>query len=265
MAKTTTKSGVTIRYEISGDGPPLLLISGTGHDYTFWAGQLPAFEKEFRCVVFDNRGMGESSAPPPGYSLADMADDAAAVLDAAGIDAAHVMGFSMGGHIAQELCLRHPQRVLSLGLHHTWTKSCARLQSFQLARRGMAERGEMEAMAELSLLALHAHDYFDLHAGEIEAKKQWLIESSGPSHGWAGQLEACLHGDTSDRLDQIHVPTIVTGSELDMLSAPHHAHEIHERIDGAEIVILQGTGHVALIERPDEFARICLAFLQQLN
>ncbi|MBT5368827.1 MAG: alpha/beta fold hydrolase, partial [Nitrospinaceae bacterium] len=82
--------GVELRYEITGEGPPLLLVSGTGHDRTFWSGQLPFFERGFRCVVFDNRGVGDSSAPPPGYSLADMADDAVAILDAAGIEKAHV-------------------------------------------------------------------------------------------------------------------------------------------------------------------------------
>ncbi len=265
MPKTRTKSGVEIRYEVRGEGPPLLLISGTGHDHTFWSGQAPRFEQEFRCVVFDNRGVGESDAPPPGYSLADMADDAAAVLDAAGIEQAHVMGFSMGGHIAQELCLRYPARVLSLGLHHTWTKNCPLLESFQLARKRLAEHGDLLALAEMSLLGLHAHDYRDAHAEELEQKKQWLVERSGPSHGWVGQLQACVAGDTWDRLQEIRAPTLVSGSDRDLIMDPHHAREIHAGIAGSRLVVLEGTGHVALIERPGEFAELCLGFLRDLQ
>ena len=97
MPVAKTPGDVNIHYEIQGDGPPLLLISGTGHDHTFWSGQLPLFERAYTCYVFDNRGMGRSSVPRPGYSLADMADDAVAVLDDAGIDRAHVMGFRWAG------------------------------------------------------------------------------------------------------------------------------------------------------------------------
>ena len=88
MPVTDHRDGVKINYECHGNGPPLILISGTGHDLNFWSGQLPFFVPEFRTIVFDNRGVGGSSVPSPGYSLADMADDAAHVLDHADIDAA---------------------------------------------------------------------------------------------------------------------------------------------------------------------------------
>ncbi|MEE9256336.1 MAG: alpha/beta hydrolase [bacterium] len=264
MPTARAPGNVNLRYETGGEGPPLLLISGTGHDHTFWSGQLPLLEKEFRCIVFDNRGVGESDAPPPGYSLADMADDAAAVLGAAGVDRAHVMGFSMGGHISQELCLRHPRRVLSLGLHHTWARNCARLGDFQRTRKRIAERGDMETLAEFSLLGLYSHAYYDAHAGEMAAKAAWLAENSGPQAGWIGQLEATIHGDTLDRLHEIKVPTLVTASDLDLIVAPHHAEEIHSRIAGSRKIVLEGTGHVALIERPEEFARLCLDFLREI-
>ncbi len=256
---------VNIHYEIRGDGPPLLLISGTGHDHTFWSGQLPLFEREYTCLVFDNRGMGRSSVPRPGYSLADMAGDAAAVLDDAGVDRAHVMGFSMGGHIAQELCLNHPGRVASLGLHHTWARNCPRLESFQRARKRLAEWGDMEVLAEFSLLGLYSHTYYDEHSDEMAGKLRWLAEKSGPKDGWVGQLDATIKGDTMDRLHQIEVPALVTASTHDMIVEPHHAEEIHSRIKGSRKVILEGTGHVALIERPEAFARICLDFLREAS
>jgi pimeloyl-ACP methyl ester carboxylesterase len=169
----------------------------------------------------------------------------------------------MGGHIAQELTLHHPDRVRSLGLHHTWTKQCDFITAFQTARRRMAAAGDMQSLAEYSVLGLHAHAYYDEHGTDIEAKKRWIIENSGPAAGWHGQLDACIVADTSDRLSAIRVPTIVTASDLDLLAHPHHAHEIHERIAGSEIVILKGNGHVSLIEDPDTFAAICLSFLRK--
>ncbi len=261
MPVTDSRDGVAIHYECHGDGPSLVLISGTGHDLSFWSGQVPFFAPEFRTIVFDNRGVGGSSVPSPGYSLADMADDAAHVLDDAGLDSAHVMGFSMGGHIAQELALNHPHRVLSLGIHHSWARNGARLKKFQETRRYLAEHDQRVALTELSMLALHASAYYDAHAEEMEDHRRFLLEQSPVNAGWIGQLEACINGDTYDRLPQIEVPTLITCSELDVIAAPHLSQMIHERIARSQLRILKGTGHVALMEAPEEFAQICLEFL----
>ena len=263
MPVTVAPEDVDIWYEVFGEGPPLLLVSGTGHDHTLWANQFPYFEREFRCIVFDNRGVGKSAVPPPGYSLVNMANDAVAVLDVVGMEKAHVMGYSMGGHISQELCLWYPNRVLSLGLHHTWARNCHRLRDFQMIRKLIAERGEMETLAAFSLLGLYSHDYYDTHSREMNDKAKWLAETSSSREGWIGQLRATLNGDTLDRLHRVKVPTLVTASSHDLIVAPHHAEEIHSRIEGSQKVILEGTGHVALIERPEEFAGICLDFLRK--
>ena len=264
MPFVTLDSNIEIFYETWGEGSPLLLVSGTGHDHTFWSAQLPLLSGDYSCIVFDNRGVGKSTAPAPGYTLADMADDAAGVLSALGVERAHVMGFSMGGHISTELTLRYPERVVSLGLHHTWARNCARLGSFQRARMRLAERGEREALVELSLLGLYSHEFYDANADLLEQKRRWLTEQSGVDLGWEGQLRACLEGDTLERLHQIKVPTLITCSDRDLIVDPHHAKEIHERIEGSKLIIMEGTGHVALIERPGAFARICHEFLASL-
>ncbi len=269
MPTIQTASGIEIAYETHGDGPPLLLISGAGHDRGFWAGQLPLLASSYRCIVFDNRGTGASTMPPPGYSLADMADDAAAVLETVfqnqATERAHVMGFSMGGHIAQELALNHPARVASLAIHHSWARNCARLASFQRLRKSLAECGLREELADVSLLGLFAQDYFQDHPDEMAARKERMLAAMADLTGWIGQLEACLNGDTLDRLGVISIPTLVTCSDRDMIVAPHRAEEIHGAIAGARLEVLEGTGHVALIERPQAFARLCFDFLQGLG
>ncbi len=264
MPLTPEHEGVEIFYRSEGTGPPLLLISGTGHDHQFWSGQLPLFRDEFQTLVFDNRGVGKSSVPAPGYSLADMATDAVHVLDSAGIDKAHVMGFSMGGHIAQELAINYPNRLSSLGVHHSWSRNSPRLRSFQATRLELARRDQRLALAEFSMLGLHSHDYYNEHADEMAAHRDFLLEQSPMNVGWVGQLEACLSGDTFARLEQIDVPTFVTCSTLDVIAAPHHSREIADRIAGATMVELEDCGHVALMERPVEFADLCLEFLRSI-
>ncbi len=264
MPLTSPRNDVAINYEVHGEGPPLILVSGTGHDLGFWAGQVPHFSKSFRTIVFDNRGVGKSSVPDPGYSLADMADDAAHLLDDAGINQAHVMGFSMGGHISQELAINHPDRVLSLGIHHSWTRNGARLKKFQETRRYLAAQDQRVALAEISMLALHASAYYDAHVDEMDAHREFLLKNSPVNAGWIGQLEACILGDTYDRLPAISVPTLVTCSDLDLIASPHLSEEIHAQIPKSELRILKGTGHVALMEAPEMFADVCLEFLNRV-
>ncbi len=266
MPFTEARSGVNIHYECTGDGPPLLLISGTGHGLTFWAGTLPMLQESYRCIVFDNRGVGESAIPEPGYTLREMADDAIGVLDALGIEQSHVMGFSMGGHIAQELALNYPDRLLSLGIHHSWARNDPRLEGFQRIRRRLAQLGEIEALADMSLFGIYGQDYYQNHLSEMQERRTDLIATL-PTRlmGWEGQLDACLKGNTYERLPAISVPTVVTCSDGDMIVAPHRSLEIHSQIAGSHYRMLNGTGHVALIEQPDVFAQVCLDFLDNLT
>ena len=261
MPIATTALDCEIYYEYHGSGDPLLLISGTGHDHTFWSGQLPLLSQHYQCFVFDNRGVGHSSTPEPGYSLSDMAEDAAAVLAAEGIKNAHVMGFSMGGHIAQCVALNHPSLVRSLGIHHSWSRNCNRLHKFQSLRKTLAEGGLREQLADISLLMLYEPQYYHYHLDDMAAKRDAMIASMATMEGWIGQLEACIRGDTHARLAELDVPTLITCSDKDAIVAVHRAQELQAGIQNSELKILAGSGHVALIETPDLFAKICADFL----
>src|SRR5579859_2983700 len=117
MATTTTRDGVTLHYQRHGDGgDPLLLVMGLGGNIDFWQFQTPVFSRAHRVAVYDNRGVGRSDKPAGPYSVRTLAEDAVAILDACRFDRAHVVGISMGGMIAQELAIRHPDRVGALVL-----------------------------------------------------------------------------------------------------------------------------------------------------
>ena len=261
MALTEPHKGISLNYEIYGEGPPLLLISGTGHNLEFWSNQLPYFAKRYSSIVFDNRGVGRSTIPTKNYTLADMADDAVNLLDHINVNCAHVMGFSMGGHIAQELAINYPDRVKSLGIHHSWSKNSPTLKKFQETRLHLAKNDQRIALTELSMLALHSSRYYDSNPKEMEAHRSFLLNQSPVNNGWVGQLEACINGDTFDRLNLIDTPTLITCSNLDIIAPPHLSQQIQENIKGSRLHIMEGTGHVSLMESPKIFAHICLEFL----
>ena len=128
----TTANGVRTYYEVSGNGPPLLLIAGNGMDHTAFRDQVPSFAGHFRCVTYDLRGIGQSDVPEAGYTVPDMARDALALLDALGCASAHIAGYSLGGYVVSQLLTLHPERFLSATLvagsgRFNWDDARARL------------------------------------------------------------------------------------------------------------------------------------------
>ena len=141
-------SGAKIYWDQAGAGPPVLMIMGLSFTHEMWFRILPALSSSFRTIFFDNRGMGRSSTPRGPYRISQMAHDAAAVMDAAGVPSAHIIGASMGGMIAQELALRYPHRVLSLllgctsysGLFARWPERRYRPRNISMRKSSRAER-----------------------------------------------------------------------------------------------------------------------------
>jgi len=245
------------------EAPPVLLVMGWGGDHTGWALQLAALVATHRAIALDNRGAGQSGAPDEPYTIPQMADDAVGLLDALGVSAAHVCGASMGGMIAQEIALRHPDRVLSLQLHCTLARPDAygSLLVESLLRVRAREDREEWARALLPWVISRA-----TAAGRPDFVKLMLqrtLDNPYPtSHvGLRRQAEAIGAHDTLDRLGTIKTPTLITVGEDDILVPPAFSREIHARIPGAELVTIPGAGHVHFLEQPDAFNAAMLGFL----
>jgi 3-oxoadipate enol-lactonase len=256
-----THSGATqIYWEESGHGEPLLLIMGLGYAHQMWFRTRPVGDAHYRTVLFDNRGVGKTDVPRGPYSIAQMADDAAAVLDAAGIQRARIFGISMGGMIAQEFAIRYPERVERLILGCTAcggsnaVPAAAKVLQVLMARATMTPEEGAEAMVPYIYDAATPRERID--------QDLVIRRSVYPSaQGYMGQVQGILAWSCYDRLASIHAPTLVIHGETDQLVPPENAGIIASRIPGAELVILPHASHIFTTDQPEVSHAAILRFL----
>jgi 3-oxoadipate enol-lactonase len=259
----TTAPGFRIEYETTGGGEPLLLINGLGSDRSEWLFQLPAFARRFRVIAFDNRGAGGSDTPPGPYTTAQMADDAAALLEHLAVDRAHVLGVSLGGMVAQEVALRHPHRVRKLVLACTAPggEASVRPAPEVLGAFVHSPGADPEEEIRRTLPFLYTEGYRRSHPEEIEAFVRRRLAKPVSAAGNAAQLAAAVGHSAWDRLGFIGVPTLVVTGDGDMVVSPENSRRIARRIPGAKLVLLPGGPHRFFAENADAFNREVLTFL----
>jgi len=265
MPARRLSTGVTIAYESTGDGEPVLLIPGTGQGGQLWAAQVAAYRDRYRCITIDNRGAGASDAPADGYSIRQMAADAAELLQTLGIDRAHISGQSMGSAIGQELAITYPARVHTLQLHSTWdcTAIYPHLERQLTLRRELAQRELWDLFGLNSPLWLFPPAYVNEHAAELTAREAQLFGSHPPAHALVGHFQADLDYDARGRLGQITAPTLVTYGSHDMITLPAYNQAVLTQIPGAQRHVFEGAGHLPFSQSPSEFNAVTLAFLAE--
>src|SRR6185436_4228982 len=221
-------NGIEIYYEESGRGEALLLIIGFGGDHQAWAFQVPALAERYRVITFDNRGSGQSGAPDVAYTTRMMADDAAGLLDALGIERAHVLGVSMGGMIAQELALNHPRRVRSLQLHCTYARADQYMLALMESWRSIRAKATQEEWMRTVALWLFAPDTYRERPEFVEAVVQMALANPHPFSdvGFLRQGDAVRTHDTLDRLPGLTCPTLISVGVDDILVPPRFSRQI---------------------------------------
>lgn len=254
---------IMMHYVEAGAGPPLVLIMGLGGDHTAWGFQVPVFAERYRVIAFDNRGAGQTDQPDVPYTTRGMAEDTASLMQTLGIERAHVAGASLGGMIAQELALAHPERVLSLQLHCTLARPDAYLLALGRTWRRMRETFSREEFTRALTLWLFAPATFSTRPELVEAVVQNLLANPYPPSqaGFRRQSEAVAGHDTLDRLGQIRCPTLITVGAEDILVPPRFSRQIREAIPHAESAALNGAGHGHFLEAPQQFNETVLGFL----
>jgi pimeloyl-ACP methyl ester carboxylesterase len=259
-----------IHYEIHGQGEPLLLVMGFGLSSDAWAPLLPGLSG-YRAIVYDNRGTGSTEAPLDDLSIEAFAEDAAAVLHAAGFARAHVHAQSMGGMIAQQLTLDHPELVHTLALGAT---SPAPIRFFPEDPQAV-----MDLFAGVSLFATDPERAMDIVLPAVfspeflrdnPSVRELYLTLPGGGAPPASAVEATLRAmgdmttgrafDVADRLGEIHVPTLVQHGSADRVIPVAAGRFIAEHIEGAEYQELPGAGHIYMLEQPLESLGRLLAF-----
>ena len=253
---TTTRSlvltnGVKLSYARRGEGEPLVLIMGLGADLTAWERHITAWEASFACYAVDNRGAGDSDQPAGPYSTAQMADDYAGLITSLGLGSVSVVGISMGGAIAQELALRHPELVSRLVLVSTWAKvdGFAEDAFLQLAdARGVLPHEEFARMLQLMIWA---PAYFSANRQDLVAVRGERPATSVGS--FRAQARACIEHDSIDRLEQLRLPVLVTAGDADAFIPVGLQRELAAALPEASIRVFEGSGHAHHWEKLDEF------------
>lgn len=256
-----TNAGARIYWEEHGKGDPLLLIMGLGATLEWWQRLVPILEARYRTIVFDNRGVGRSDVPPGPYSIPAMADEAASVLDAAGIASAHVFGASMGGMIAQEIALAHPSRVRSLILGCT---ACGGPQSVPAAKDVRAALGARstvtreEAMWAMVPYSVDASTPRERVAEDIAVR----LGARVTNDGYFAQFEGIrAWRGTHDRLAGITMPTLVIHGETDQLVPAENGRIIARAIPHARLVMIPHASHMFFTDQIEASSEAILMFL----
>jgi len=248
--------GCRIRYELTGDaGAPILILEGVADRIAGWRRSVPTLARELSVAIVDHRGNGDSDEPPGPCTMTTFVDDAIGVLDEIGWDRTHVYGQSFGGMVAQELALAHPDRVRRLVLGCTTAGEVHTIP--------VPEAAEAKVPKGEPWRSWYGSGYPDLHPEEVA--EDLRVASAPPEHpeGARRQWEAMVSWDAYDRLPAISAPTLVLHGTEDRMIAPANAEVLAGRIPGAELVLLEGAGHVYHWEQPERADREVLSFLRR--
>jgi pimeloyl-ACP methyl ester carboxylesterase len=256
---------VKLHWESSGEGPAVLLVAGQGMTVDGWWATTPVLERSFRVIAFDNRDTGDSSHVPWPYTVAQMARDAVAVLDAAGEQRAHVYGISLGSLVAQEVALRHPDRVhaLVLGASSAGGFAAYKPPPSSFAQTFLVRAGTM-APEEAEWAAVpytYAEKTRRLHPERIISDISHRVSSPPEPLAYMHQAAAVATHDAYERLNRMAAPTLVVHGEQDVFVPPANALVLAERIPGAQLRLWPDAGHMYIIDEPqadEEIARFLL-------
>jgi pimeloyl-ACP methyl ester carboxylesterase len=252
--------GAQIYWRETGAGTPLLLVMGIGYSSDMWHPIEPLLAADHRLILFDNRGVGRSSDIVGAWTISGMADDALAVLDAAGIASAHVFGMSMGGYIAQELVLRFPDRVRSLILGCT---SCGGDQAVPAKAEVFNTIDVRRAMLPedgVRLLNPYIYDP-STPPDRIEVDMQIRLRTYPSRENYDAQLAAIQRWQSSGRLDRITAPTLVLHGEHDCLIPCENGRYLAEMIPGAEYREIENASHIFTTDQPGRTVAFVKEFL----
>jgi pimeloyl-ACP methyl ester carboxylesterase len=256
--------GLTINYDVQGEGEPLLLIPYLSADHACYAFQLPAYTEHFMCISVDLPGSGESDKPPGPYSTETYGEQLAGFLGAIGVERTHVAGVSLGAAAGMHLAARHPERVRSLSLHSAWDRSDAYLRTTVTLWRTVA--GASPTVADAVIDGIFPFCF----TPEMYVERPDFVQTlddfvrgrpAQPLDAFLAQTDAALGHDAGAVLGQINAPTLITFGAHDLVTSTRFAEPLTSGIAGSDLVVFDDLSHAGLHEDPEAFNRATLDFL----
>jgi pimeloyl-ACP methyl ester carboxylesterase len=256
--------GLTINYDVQGDGDPLLLIPYLAADHACYAFQLPDYTKHFSCICVDLPGSGESDKPPGPYSTAGYADQLAGFLGAIGVETAHVAGVSLGAAVGTHLAARHPERVRSLSLHSAWDTTDAFLRVCLEQWRALARA--LPTVADAVILGIFPWCFTPemyVERPEFVTGLEEFVRSrpAQPLEAFLAQSQAVIEHDARPVLTDVAAPTLITVGAHDAVCSTRFVGPLTARIPNTEVVVFKDLAHAGLHEDPATFNQATLEFL----
>ncbi len=247
-----------IHYHMFGEGEPMVLIPGLCGDLYNWKKMVPYLKGRYQVVLMDCRGSGLTEAPDAPFTMAEMADDVSGLMNGLGFSKYHVLGWSMGGNVAQEVTLRYPQEVASLILMSTYTRrpdrsSYAIDAMLNSVKEGASINNFMQMMNTWCLTQSH-------YAGRSLVPRPREGDEARALHGFLRQKTALDGFDSTRRLHRMTCPTLVIHGEEDIMVPPHMGEDLARGIAGSEMEYVPGAGHVI---PPEKCAAYIVSFLER--
>ena len=259
-------NGITMNYEQQGSGEPLILIPYLAADNACYAFQIADYAKYFTCISVDPRGAGETDKPEGVYSTELFAEDISGLMQALGIERAHIAGLSLGAAIGMWLAVKQPQKVKSLSIHSGWAKTDAFIEAIIESWRIMLKAtGSVTEMIIAGIFPwcftpeLYASkpDYIQSLAGFVRSRPPQ------PADAFLRQADAVLAHDVESQLGQIKAPTQITFGRHDLVTSTRFAAALTENIPGSEFIIFEDCSHAPIYENVADFNQKTLDFLQR--
>jgi 3-oxoadipate enol-lactonase len=261
--RVARNGSVAIAYDVRGQGPPLVLLQGLGVGRWGWEPIVDRLARQFRVITIDNRGIGASDAPAGSYSTRVMASDVVAVLDDAGVASAAVAGTSLGGMVAQELALAHPDRVDRLVL-------VATIPGGRLTAPMPLKTAYLLTWAPLMRSEQRLRGFIEHNLGPETLRRRprvvrrlMALKRAHPQseHAWRAQATAGVLFDPLGRQRRITQPTLILQGTADQVVNPVNAELLADLIPGARLRYVDGAGHLVAWDEPRQFARVVARFL----
>jgi pimeloyl-ACP methyl ester carboxylesterase len=264
--KTVHVGDIRMAYQVLGQGEPLVMITGLNAAMDLWDNRfLDDLSSKYQVIIFDNRGIGYTTATPANFSIGQLANDTAGLMDALGIEQANILGYSMGSFVAQELAIDHPEKVKKLIL---LASNCGGSHTIQPAPDIFREIPDLSEPSNLTpqelkkfLDILFPPEWLTVNP-DIYMRFTQTEESSTPENLTKQVMAVALWSGSYDRLDRVISPTLIVAGMKDVIIPPDNSLILAEKINGSWLVRFENAGHGLVFQYPDELARIVTDFVE---